>query len=111
MEVLLKGVAGVSDAFLIKYDEKDISNSIEFEVEEITGWLTTGEISDTEPYLKAYIKWDGCGHFWFGDEEGYLHLCGKSCIENHINLIKNLWEIAENKITNYDKGVGACSGT
>ena len=30
-----------------------------------------------ERLFDGFIKWDGCSHVTFGDDTGYLHLCGK----------------------------------
>jgi len=51
---------------------------------------------DCEPYLSAYIKWDSCCHFHFcdlsfGDENGYLHLCGAEYIKQHFAVIKRVY--------------------
>lgn len=36
------------------------------------------EIDCAETYLHGSVKWDGCSHYYFGnnDIKGYLHLCG-----------------------------------
>jgi len=44
-----------------------------------------------ELYLRAYIKWDSCCHFHFGDEDGYLHLCGAEHIKQHFAIIKRVY--------------------
>jgi hypothetical protein len=61
-----------------------------------TGWTMGNEIIEDEKYLSAYIKWDGCSHFWFGDEDKYQHLCGKTAVDNHCKVLQAVWELAEN---------------
>lgn len=36
------------------------------------------ELKDAERYVEGSVKWDGCSHLWFGDENAYIHVCGKS---------------------------------
>jgi len=33
-------------------------------------------------YVDGSVKWDGCSHLYFGDEEAYLHLCGRKQFDN-----------------------------
>ena len=47
-----------------------------------------------ESTLKAQIKWDGCSHFNFGDENGYLHICGVREGVKLALLIEHCFEIA-----------------
>ena len=48
----------------------------------------TDDISKAEVFFKGYIKWDGCSHVFFGDEQGYLHLCGKFSIKQLSDALK-----------------------
>lgn len=62
---------------------------------------------DIELYVSGTIKWDGCSHVWFGNKEekgydGYLHLCGEYCWENHNKLMSYLWSQAPIKITKWN---------
>src|SRR5690242_15475325 len=41
----------------------------------------TTDFNNAERYIDGTVKWDGCSHFNFGDNTGYLHLCGGSEIE------------------------------
>jgi hypothetical protein len=70
-----------------------------------TGWTMGNEIIEDEKYLSAYIKWDGCSHFWFGDEDKYQHLCGKTAVDNHCKVLQAVWELAEKSIREFDKEV------
>lgn len=37
----------------------------------------TKNINEAQTLFRGSVKWDGCSHVTFGDEEGYIHLCGK----------------------------------
>lgn len=99
--------------FLLWVSEKR-SHSITVEVYEVMGLVGKfsdsqdfTEPSDVELYLTAYIKWDGCSHVWFGEEEkgtptGYLHLCGKWCWNKHTRLMYELWDFASENIKYWD---------
>ena len=94
--------------FLMKItDESEYYFS--FEIYEVQGWEEevpgSGEFTipfDLELYLAGSIKWDGCSNVWFGEEDGYLHLCGKHCFDNHIKLLQELWEFASKRIEKFD---------
>jgi len=69
---------------------------VEFFVAEIIGWEagdesrvlypvknaqslpmdSTTNFDEAERYVEGSVKWDGCAHYYFGDEYAYLHLCG-----------------------------------
>jgi hypothetical protein len=71
-----------------------------FEVDEIGGYEYEDATDDyTKPcnmerYLVCTIKWDSCSHFTFGDENGYLHICGVNAFVDHVVLVKHLYEKA-----------------
>lgn len=48
----------------------------------------------TDLYLRGFIKWDLCSHYYFGEDEnpGYLHLCGPEAIKRHADLMLHLHE-------------------
>jgi len=52
----------------------------------------TEDFNDAERYISGSVKWDGCSHFNFGDEEGYLHLCGGSDIGKLQNTLRVIYE-------------------
>ena len=98
--------------FLLKLTAQE-PHFIEFDVYEIAAWSVdkkTDEIEqpcEIELYLSGYIKWDGCSHIWFGEEEdgkhdGYLHLCGKHRWDKHIQLMQELFDFASKKIDGFD---------
>lgn len=35
----------------------------------------TEDFDSAPRYLDGYVKWDNCCHYWFGEKDGYLHLC------------------------------------
>lgn len=53
-------------------------------------------LEDAQPYLTGWIKWDGCSHFYFGDN-GYLHLCGLDTIEKLQKVLQKLIDRAKLK--------------
>lgn len=90
-------------AELVTWDDGTPSYIVEFEDpalnEYATFTFTVYELVGTsrEKYLSGFIKFDGCCHFNFGDEHGYLHLCGKQGMDNLKNLLDALWEFAESQ--------------
>jgi len=94
--------------FLLKIRKKDI-HFIDFEVYKVCSWTKSKRTgifdnpSELELYLTGFIKWDGCSHIWFGEEEdgkqdGYLHLCGKYCWDKHVQLMVELFEFANKEM-------------
>lgn len=49
----------------------------------------TNEFEEGDKYIKGSVKWDGCSHYYFGNE-GYLHLCGKQPIEQISKIIEHI---------------------
>lgn len=77
--------------FLITMEPK--GHYVNINVEEICARdVETNEMLETERYLKGSIKWDSCSHFWFGDEDKYLHLCGVEDFERHILLMQFIYK-------------------
>jgi hypothetical protein len=87
--------------FLIQIVE-DVEYSMSFEVYDVTSWEMDFSPRSVEQYLKGHIKWDGCSHVWVGDNDGYLHLCGKHYWERHAEVMLKLFEVAENTIERFD---------
>lgn len=98
METLVK--SGESPLFLIEFTEDDFEYSAVFNVYIVNSWIDD-EPEETELYLKGIVKYDGCSHFWFGEQEGYLHLCGKFYYEAHKKLMDAIWNICSKKITTW----------
>jgi hypothetical protein len=79
--------------FLITADAKE--HVVNFEVEDIVSRdVATNEVLEKEKYLNCSIKFDGCSHFWFGDEDKYLHICGAEDYQRHIQLMEFLYKKA-----------------
>jgi len=53
---------------------------------------STTNIGKANTYMTGMVKWDGCSHYYFGDEEGYIHLCGKGCIRGHIEIVDKVYK-------------------
>lgn len=88
--------------YLIEFTSDNFEYSINFNIHEVISWTgETNEIYDKELYLKGEIKWDGCSHFWFG-EDGYIHMCGKDSFEDHKKVFDAVWELASKKIKGWD---------
>lgn len=51
----------------------------------------TTDIEKANKYIEGIVKWDGCSHFTFGDQEGYMHLCGKHSIKNLLEVIQKVY--------------------
>jgi len=83
--------------FIITYltEEEHKKYNFEFAVQKIVGWYEgVDKQFDLEPWFRGTIKWDGCSHFWFGDKDGYMHLCGSQYFQEIRGLLKKLYELA-----------------
>ena len=79
--------------FLITAEPKE--HVVNFLVEEITARdVENNEVLEKEKYIEGSIKWDSCSHFWFGDEDKYLHLCGVEDFQKHVQLMEFLYKKA-----------------
>jgi len=107
MKKLIKDIKYDYNRFEIEYDENDKEFRLEFVVNEIISWDEQNNGIEAERYLSGTIKWDGCSHIYFGDGDnnGYIHLCGKIHFDNHMNLMKELFELASKEITKFDSEV------
>lgn len=72
---------------------------VEGNVEEVIGWECDGKDTPcmTEHYLKFYMKWDGCCHVWFPDNN-MLHLCGADAWDKHASIMLTLYAWAQDYI-------------
>lgn len=61
-----------------------------------SGDYSEHELEDAQPYITGMIKWDGCSHFYLGNE-GYIHLCGLENIEKLQKVLQKLINRAEQK--------------
>ncbi|UXR28955.1 hypothetical protein [Bacillus phage Nachito] len=80
--------------------------SVDYTVYEVVSWEMNDSVSNVEPYMKAYIKWDGCSHYWMGDKDKYTHLCGLNDYEQHCALLKWLYNKTDDYLEKYkDQGI------
>lgn len=110
----------VTKDFTYHIKENEGMAGIEFEVYEVVGWEMKGArlyekkgaevlptiehttvIEEAATFIRGWIKWDGCSHFWFGDENQYLHLCGLDRIARLKDVLDVL--IAEAKVTGVEE--------
>lgn len=101
---LIENVLG-EFGFTVKYINKEYA--IEFLASKITGVGDDGPVyemkgaqssmdttlifDESERFINGFIKWNGCSHYYFGDDTGYLHLCGKHNINEISKLIKIIY--------------------
>lgn len=62
----------------------------------------TTDQANAEPYLRGTIRWDGCSHVWFGDDDGYLHLCGRGSFDHLAALLDRAWAVAAREMPHFD---------
>ncbi|MGH1436569.1 MAG: hypothetical protein ACRBG0_19155 [Lewinella sp.] len=102
-EVLIK--EGDLIKYLIKCND-DKEASLSFEIIEVISWDgETDDPVDVEKFIRGFIKWDGCSHIYFGDKDGYLHLCGGDSFQYIKQVLTAVWKKAESEITMFDKEV------
>ena len=51
---------------------------------------TTTDLSQAEPYLEGFIKWDGCCEL----DQGKPHWCSAHHVQKHCDLLRYLYERA-----------------
>jgi hypothetical protein len=97
--------------FLINVKDKS-DHHIAFEVYEVVSWNGEDDTPyEKELYLEGTVKWDGCSHVWFGEkdekgnQDGYLHLCGKYYWDLHSELMTKVYDYAANNIPRYNPEV------
>lgn len=69
---------------VIEYERKEAANGMD----------TTKNVENAQPAIDATIKWDACSHVDFGDDTGYLHICGGANWKNFIELQKRIFFLA-----------------
>lgn len=99
MEILIKENGYV--LFLIEFNG-DYESRADFIVREVISWDMDKNVLEDMVYLRGFIKWDGCSHIWFGDSEGYLHLCGKDYFDRHKMVIDAIWDLCSSRIVGWD---------
>lgn len=83
---------------------KYLDVSCEFKVRSIGAWEAddskTPYEDEIEEYLSMTVKWDGCSHLYFGDEQedgvynSYHHFCGATDFKRHVRLLYELYNKA-----------------
>lgn len=85
--------------FIVEVSKSE-SHFVDFNVYTNVKWgMGDPEPFEKDDYLGCSIKWDGCSHFHFGEEEdrgrdGYLHICGLHSYYEHVKLMEFLYEKA-----------------
>lgn len=106
MELLIK--KDELDEFYIEFDDnQDFEAYASFKVLQVISWGVDNKPIDMEGYLKGTIKWDGCSHIWFGDDDGYMHLCGKSYFDSHNKVMDAIWDVCSKKIKRFDSDIAS----
>ena len=72
--------------------------TIDGKVDEVLEWNDDNTAAIYGHYLTFFMKWDGCSRINFGEENGYIHLCGARSFEKHIFLMTELYRWAEKEI-------------
>ena len=103
---ILKDTNGYVVFLLQEIEKHDLF--LKFNIKKCISWDMDDEIAETEDYMSGYVKWDGCSHVWFGEEDngnrdGYLHLCGKEQWELHCKMMVAVYEYCSNNIKNFDR--------
>lgn len=52
----------------------------------------TENFEEGDKYLSGRVGWDGCSHYYFGDEEGYMHLCGTKNVAQLKQTIEHIYQ-------------------
>lgn len=63
------------------------------------------DIALAQPMMTGFIKWDGCSHYYFGDSDGYLHLCGGAYVRQFAALTTAIFDLAAEKVEKWDAEV------
>lgn len=92
--------------FLIEWGQIE-GHFVSFIIHEVTSWIDDNMPLDYEKYLSGTVKWDGCSHVNFGENDGYLHLCGKYYWDQHCLLIQTIWDICSKKIKDFNPEIAS----
>lgn len=87
---------------IVAYAEGDLSRP-EFEYFDHEGRQEfTPEFERGDRFVEGCIKWDGCAHVNFGDENGYLHLCGFKYAQRVGDVLRAAFEYAAAHVPAFD---------
>lgn len=45
-----------------------------------------------ERFIAGSVKWDGCSHVTFGDEDAYIHMCGREAFDKLATVLPQIYE-------------------
>ena len=45
-----------------------------------------------ERFVAGSVKWDGCSHVRFGDENAYIHMCGREAFKKLATVLPEIYE-------------------
>lgn len=58
-------------------------------------WKTSGDqvetTAESDRFIYGSVKWDGCGHWYFSDADGYRHLCGGRDVAQFAALLRTIF--------------------
>jgi hypothetical protein len=52
----------------------------------------TDDFNEAERLVSGSVKWDGCSHYYFGYEDGYLHMHGAADLEKLSQALVTIYE-------------------
>jgi hypothetical protein len=92
-------IAGLANSVVMEYEVRDLifaddGNGSPYKFRSEDGDLTS-DATKAEILVKGTIKWDGCSHNNFGDENGYIHACSRSEIVRLGEMFNRLFDIAQ----------------
>lgn len=78
-EIVARGQNENKSFDVLQYEKKNGNNE----------WVEN--IEEAQTLIHGAVKWDGCSHFYFGDENGYIHICGKRPMKNLIKAMEEIY--------------------
>jgi len=71
----------------------------QYEIKGSTCGDTTPDISLSWPIIELTIKWDGCSHWYFGNDKGaYIHICGRETMNKYIKVMEWCWDFLKDEL-------------
>jgi hypothetical protein len=61
------------------------------------------DFDGADRFLDGSIRWDGCCHYYFGDEDGYLHLHGVRDTNAIATILRTVLDLAIDKVPAIDR--------
>ena len=103
--------AGVEVRYEVTSHRLDFTAHQGIEQEDGSMWYSTdiedgtAEFEKATRFIEGFIKWDGCSHCWFGDDEGYLHLCGAKDLASVGWVLHEMFRIASAEMPYFDSSI------